>query len=206
MDEIHFITLHLPQTKFGARCRAWNIAPHNSEAPPCIALRFEEELNLPDDMTSTLEKSAIASLQTRFLTVRVNDLKLPSLHMSSIIGLTDLIEDEVITVPVPMDVDLENLKIHIIEDRPPVNITSPGPQPIDVDIGKMKVTRDLSGVFHIQPIVQGDIKTRNFEHTERRDKNREFLSLQLVLQQLKIDNEMMKKQIVQSERVNEALK
>lgn len=163
-------------------------------------------MNLPDDMTSTLEKSAIASLQTRFLTVRVNDLKLPSLHMSSIIGLTDLIEDEVVTVPVPMDVDLENLKIHIIEDRPPVNITSPGPQPIDVDIGKMKVTRDISGVFHIQPIVQSTVATRYSDTAERRDKNREFLSLQLVLQQLKLDNEMMRKQIAQSERASESLK
>lgn len=206
MNEIHFTTLNLSQTKFGARCRAWNIAPHNSEAPPTIALRYEEELNLPDDMTSTLEKSAVGSLQTRFLTVRVNDLKLPSLHMSSIIGLTDLIEDELITAPVPMDVDLENLKIHIIEDRPPVNITSPGPQPIDVDIGRMKVTRDLSGVFHIQPLAQEDVSTRNFEHAERRDKNREFLSLQLVLQQLKKDNEMMKKQLAQSEKVSEQQK
>lgn len=163
-------------------------------------------MNLPDDMTSTLEKNAIGSLQTRFLTVRVNDLKLPSLHMSSIVGLTDLIEDEVVTVPVPMDVDLENLKIHIIEDRPPVNITSPGPQPIDVDIGKMKVTRDISGVFHIQPVVQQTVARRYSETAERRDKNREFLSLQLVSQQLKMDNEMMKRQISQGEKTTEALK
>lgn len=192
------------QTKFSARCRAWNIAPHNTEAPPCIALRFEEQLNLPDDMTCTLEKNAIANLQTRFLTVRVNDLKLPSIHMSSIIGLNDLIEDELIAVPVPMDVDLENLKIHIIEDRPPVNITSPGPQPIDLEIGKMKVTRDISGIFHIQPMDQNSIQKAQFEQFQRKDRDREFLSLQLVLQQLKIDNEMMRKQIAQNEKTIEA--
>lgn len=201
-----FYYSYLSQTKFGARCRAWNIAPHNTEAPPCIALRFEEQLNLPDDMTSTLEKSTIGNLQTRFLTVRVNDLKLPSIHMSSIVGLTDLIEDELIVAPVPMDVDLENLKIHIIEDRAPVNITSPGPQPIDLEIGKMKVTRDASGVFHIQPMDQSSIQKSQFENFQRKDRDREFLSLQLVLKQLKIDNENMRKQISQNEKTIETHK
>lgn len=32
------------QTKFEARCRAWNMAPYNPESPPSIQLRLEEEL------------------------------------------------------------------------------------------------------------------------------------------------------------------
>lgn len=35
------------QTKFGARCRAWNMAPYNHEAPPSIQLRLDDDLNLP---------------------------------------------------------------------------------------------------------------------------------------------------------------
>lgn len=167
---------------------------------PCIALRFEEELNLPSDLNIPVEKSAIAGLQTRFLKVKVNDLKLPSIHMSSIIGLTDLIEDEIITPPIPMDVDLTNVKVNIIEDRPPVNITSPGPQPINLEIGQMKVTRDKSGVFYLQPVDTNSLQQTQTEVLHRKDRDREFLSLQLVLHQLKIDNELLRKQCSNAEK------
>lgn len=35
------------QTKFGARCRAWNIAQFNQDSPPTIRLRLDDELNVP---------------------------------------------------------------------------------------------------------------------------------------------------------------
>lgn len=38
----------LLQTKFGARCRAWNVAQFNQESPPTIRLRLDDELNVPD--------------------------------------------------------------------------------------------------------------------------------------------------------------
>lgn len=190
------------QTKFGARCRAWNVAPYNAEATPCIALRFEEELNLPEDLTSFADKKSVASFFTRNLNIKVTDFKLPSILMSTVIGLSDLAEDEIITPPIPMNVDLENIKIHIIEDRPPVNITSPGPIPMNVEIGRMKVVRDVSGVFLIQPIenekevvVQaGDVAW------QRKEKDRELLSIQLVMQQLKMDNELLRRQVTSAEK------
>lgn len=39
--------MYIQQTKFGARCRAWNMAPYNHEAPPSIQLRLDDDLNLP---------------------------------------------------------------------------------------------------------------------------------------------------------------
>lgn len=50
---------NLLQTKFGARCRAWNMAPYNSEATPCIAIRFEEEMTLPDNLGPILDRNEI---------------------------------------------------------------------------------------------------------------------------------------------------
>lgn len=47
---------------------------------------------------------------------------------------------------------MENVRINLIEDRPPVNITSPGPVPINLAIGRMHVKRDKNGLLHIQPI------------------------------------------------------
>lgn len=42
---------NLLQTKFGARCRAWNVAQYNQDAPPSIRLRLDDELNVPDSVT-----------------------------------------------------------------------------------------------------------------------------------------------------------
>lgn len=40
------------QTKFGARCRAWNVAQFNQEAPPSIRLRLDDELIVPAAITN----------------------------------------------------------------------------------------------------------------------------------------------------------
>lgn len=54
---IHFV-VHL-QTKFGARCKAWNLAPYNPEAPPCIKLRLEETLNMPNEIDGLIDRKRI---------------------------------------------------------------------------------------------------------------------------------------------------
>ena len=185
------------------RCRAWNVAPHNAEARPCIAIRFEEELNLPEDLTSVVDKKSVANFFQRQLNVKVTDFKLPSIQMSTVIGLADLAEDEIITPPIPMNVDLENVKINVIEDRPPVNITSPGPQPINVAIGRMKVVRDTSGVFQIQPIVENIEKLDDDGEDVtwlKKERDREILSMQLVMQQLKLDNDQLRRQVTSAEK------
>lgn len=47
---------------------------------------------------------------------------------------------------------MENVKLNLNEDRPPVNITSPGPVPIRLAIGRMRIHRDKNGIVNIQPI------------------------------------------------------
>ncbi|CAO1340850.1 unnamed protein product [Diamesa hyperborea] len=194
------------QTKFGARCRAWNMAPYNSEATPCIAIRFEEEMTFPDNLGPILDRNEILNYFTRNLNVKVTDLKM-NLQMSTIIGMGDLAEDEIIQPPIPMDVDLQNITINIIEDRPPVNITSPGVPPINLAIGRMKVTRDLSGVFHLQPsdmsTEQGPENvnvTQEDLNWQKKERDREMLSMQLVMQQLKMDNDGLRKSVTSAEK------
>lgn len=192
----------LHQTKFGARCRAWNVAPYNAESTPVIAIRFEEELSLPEDLSTIVDKKSVANFFERKLNVKVTDFKLPSIQMSTVIGLADLAEDEVITPPIPMNVELENIKINVIEDRPPVNITSPGPQPINVAIGRMTVVRDASGVFQIQPVEgnSGTVARIDDPTWQKKEKDREILSLQLVMQQLKVDNDQLRRQASSAEK------
>lgn len=197
--------LSLLQVKFGTRCRAWNMAPYNPEATPCIALRFEEELNLPRDLGPTVDKKLIPTFFHRIVNLKVTDFKLPSIQMSTIIGLTDLTEDEIITPPLPINIELENVKINIIEDRPPVNITSPStPQPINLAIGKMKIVRDSSGTFQIQPV---DIETECDNEcigedvtALKRERDREVLSMQLIMQQIKLENDQLRRQVMIAEK------
>ena len=130
--------------------------------------------------------------------------------MSTVIGLGDLAEDEIIPIPIPMNVDLENVCINLIEDRAPVNITSPGPIPIDLAIGKMKITRDASGVFHIQPkeaesVEKVPVSAENSDASlHKKERDRELLSKQLIMQQLKIDNENLKRTLSDTERYGES--
>lgn len=131
--------------------------------------------------------------------------------MSTVIGLSDLAEDEIISKPLPMEILLENLKLTLIEDRPPVNITSPGAVPINLQIGRMCIKRNELGVFEIQPedLVNNAISCSNAAlpvdiAKNKRERDRELISLQLVMQQLKIDNDSLKKQLNTLEQSNEA--
>jgi hypothetical protein len=178
------------------------VAPHSAETTPCIAIRFEEELNLPEDLSTIVDKKSVANFFDRQLNVKVTDFKLPSIQMSTVIGLADLAEDEIIAPPIPMNVDLENITINVIEDRPPVNITSPGPQPMNVVIGRMKVLRDTSGVFQIQP-VEMNVESTNIGEDltwQKKERDREVLSMQLVMQQLKVDNDQLRRQVTSAEK------
>lgn len=100
--------------------------------------------------------------------------------------------------------------MHLVEDRPPVNITSPGSVPIDLSIGKMRVTRDESGRFQIQPHEEVETETSTAATTatvgQKKERDRELLSLQLVMQQLKMDNEQLKKQLRNTEKSSETIK
>lgn len=132
--------------------------------------------------------------------------------MSTVTGLSDLAEDEIIAKPLPMEILLENLKITLIEDRPPINITSPGSVPINLQIGNMHVTRNELGIFEIQPTTynaatdpDGQSITPNPTAIEKhkRERDREMISLQLIMQQLKLDNDTLKKQLNSMEQTSE---
>ncbi|XP_017130003.1 UHRF1-binding protein 1-like isoform X4 [Drosophila elegans] len=190
------------KTKFGARCKAWNLAPFNPEAPPCIRLRLEETLNMPKEIEGIIDRKRIQSWITHHAEIRVKDINM-DLSMSTVIGLGDLAEDEVITPPMPVTVNLENVRINLLEDRPPVNITSPGPVPINLCIGRMRLERDQSGLLNIQPI---DTNLSAAQHQALgsalfgapRERDRELLSMQLVMQQMKLDNDQLRRQLVDS--------
>lgn len=124
--------------------------------------------------------------------------------MSTAIGLGDLAEDEIIQTPIPTDIELENINLNLVDDRPPVNITSPGAIPINLSIGKMKITRDASGIVHIQPETFENKSNNQQPSQQKTERDRELISMQLIMQQLKMDNDNLKKQLISFEKSNES--
>jgi hypothetical protein len=43
------------------------------------------------------------------------------------------------------------VKLHLIEDRPTRSISSPPPQPLDVALTSLRMTRDTAGVLRLGP-------------------------------------------------------
>ncbi|VEN47609.1 unnamed protein product [Callosobruchus maculatus] len=190
------------QSKFSTRSRAWNDNPSNASTTSKIRVRLDHTLSLPSSK-SMMEldfrnRDNLAKIFRDMLTVEAKDLAL-ILNMSTAVGLADLIEDEIIPIPLPMKITLENIKLHLNEDRPPVNITSPGPVPIDLDISFLYITRGDDGVFHIQPCrpptassVSSIASVQEIEQSTLK-----------MTKQLCLENEELKRRLVAFERVSE---
>ncbi|XP_015598696.1 UHRF1-binding protein 1-like isoform X2 [Cephus cinctus] len=156
------------------------------------------------------DKVKLLALFEDKLEVKVVDVPL-TLSMSSVTGLTDLTEDEVIPKPIPMQIFLENISLRLNEDRPPNNITSPGPIPIDLNISKLRISRDSNGVFHIEPIVSipeesssnTTISSGKIQSSKDIDRELELNTLKQSSRQLKSDNEELKRRLVAFERLLE---
>lgn len=155
------------------------------------------------------DKANVMALFEDRLEVKVADVPL-TLSMSSVTGLTDLAEDEVIPKPIPMQIYLENIALHLNEDRPPNNITSPGPIPIDLDISRLRISRDIGGVFHIEPIVgtlvesgsEATISNGNIQSTKEIENELELNGLRQSTRQLKSDNEELRRRLATFERLS----
>ncbi|RZB39563.1 UHRF1-binding protein 1-like [Asbolus verrucosus] len=187
------------QSKFNSRARAWTDNPSNNTTSPKVKLRLDHTLMLPSSKSMMQldfrDRDNLKKLFRDLLTIKVADLYL-DLSMSAVIGLADLAEDEIIPIPMPMQIFLDNVQLHLNEDRPPVNITSPGPIPIDLNITQLNITRSEDGVFNILP------KTTHASSTSSIASDQEHNALKLN-RQLTSDNEELKRRLTAFERVSE---
>lgn len=46
---------------------------------------------------------------------------------------------------------VDQVSLHLNEDRPSTNITSPGPVPINLAVDQLLIHRGMDGIFHIEP-------------------------------------------------------
>ncbi|KAL1505764.1 hypothetical protein ABEB36_005251 [Hypothenemus hampei] len=181
------------QGKFSMRSRGWAENPAGNATTPKIKLRLDHSLALssPNLLTqyNLTDKDNMRKVFVDHLIVEIKNLAL-NLNMSTATGLTDFIEDELLIPPLPLKISIENVKIHLNEDRPPANITSPGPVPIDLNLTDVFVTRTEDGVFNIT----------NKRSSGPRD-DRETDSIQLAT--LMSDNDELKRKLLAFERISE---
>lgn len=101
---------------------------------------------------------------------------------------------------------LECITLRLNEDRPPNNITSPGPVPLDVVISNLQITRDKTGVFRIEPqnekrslvLANGIGKSAITSEADL-----ELSSLRQLSRQLKGDNDELKRRLAALEKLSE---
>ncbi|MPC20454.1 UHRF1-binding protein 1-like [Portunus trituberculatus] len=162
------------QSKFSSRCRGWSESMEAIE-PCCLKLRLDthaEALGAEEEPPHGISGAPLPMLIRPFLKGEVADLNL-TLMMSTVTNLVDLIEDEIVPEPLPMEIMVERVGLRLTEDRVPANITSPGSVPTDVWLPKLLVKRNLQGVFTILPQKEEDKELLSIK--KERDKLREDL-------------------------------
>ncbi|XP_011698292.1 PREDICTED: UHRF1-binding protein 1 isoform X3 [Wasmannia auropunctata] len=166
----------------------------------------EQDASVTTSGINVHDKEGVMNLFEDKLEMRVASVGM-ALSMSSVTGLADLAEDEIIPKPIPMQIYLENISLRLNEDRPPNNITSPGPIPIDLNISKLRIARDMSGVFHIEPVATAIDEIHSNTASDKMLKNaeheRELKALRQSSKQLKLDNEELRRRMGALERLSE---
>ncbi|XP_048481286.1 UHRF1-binding protein 1-like [Plutella xylostella] len=151
-DECNAIPWDEFQNKFAMRARAWSGPQVDEEdefkprETPKVAARLVRHPG-PDD--GKVDSDGLPVFE-ELLEARLRDLSI-SLNMSTCLALAEFIEDEVIQPPMPLEVLIENVKLHLIEDRQTRSISSPPPQPLDLDLTHLRLTRDTTGVVRLGP-------------------------------------------------------
>ncbi|KAJ2945297.1 hypothetical protein O0L34_g9378 [Tuta absoluta] len=155
-DECNAIPWDEFQSKFSMRAKAWTeplldeTAELQTRENPNVCARLIRN-ELPRLLNDQGEPTGLAPYE-ELLEARLRDMQV-SLNMSTALALAEFIEDEVIAPPMPLEVLIENVKLHLIEDRPTRSISSPPPQPLDIALTTLRLTRDCAGVVRLGPPV-----------------------------------------------------
>ncbi|XP_045453508.1 UHRF1-binding protein 1-like [Melitaea cinxia] len=186
------------QSKFSMRARAWSgpefdcdeLKPR--ETPKIAARLMRTEL---PRIGSEMDKPAGLVPYEEILEARIRDLNI-ALNMNTALALSEFIEDEVVLPPMPLEVLIENVKLRLIEDRPTRAISSPPPQPLDLDLTSLRLNRDTSGVVHLGPMISSRTVSPSSPPPE----------LQMAMdeiQKLNEENEGLKKRLATLNRIAE---
>lgn len=196
-DECNSIPWDELQNKFDCRSRAWNEISVESGCRPQVTARLDHSV-LPGEV---LSRASLKEWATDKIEAQIQNVEL-ELNMSSVIGLADLFEDEIIPLPLSLHVILDNVKIHLNEDRPPSNITSPGPVPIHLTLSKLCLHRGNDGVFRFEHQSSNAMET-GVSPVEISSSSIHIEALEETNRQLLLENKELRRRLAALERVSE---
>ncbi|CAH2087816.1 unnamed protein product [Euphydryas editha] len=186
------------QSKFSMRARDWSEPEMDyDELKPRETPRISARLmrtELPR-VGSEMDRLAGLAPYEEILEARIRDLNI-ALNMNTALALSEFIEDEVVVPPMPLEVLIENVKLRLVEDRPTRSISSPPPQPLDLDLTSLRLNRDTSGVVHLGPMISSRTVSPSSPPPE----------LQMAMdeiQKLNEENEELKKRLATLNRIAE---
>jgi hypothetical protein len=170
--------------------------PPDAGVQPRVQLRLSHTIKpncgVINDL-QVLDRAFVLKWFEEDVKMRIKNVSL-DLNASTVVGLADLAEDEVLGTVLPAEILLDNVSVHMIEDRPPCNITSPGPVPIDVHLTKMLVKRSSTNVITIE------CPSTGVEHSVGNTMSKSDKSQ---IYQLKFENEELRRRLMVSDRVTE---
>jgi len=109
-NSILWCSLNSPlQNKFSCRSRAWMEVPLDAAGRPCARIRMDHTVSPGVIVNRTSFKDWCKD----YMEIKVNDLHL-DLNMSTVTGLAELVEDEVIPQPLLMQVSFLCTAIAVI--------------------------------------------------------------------------------------------
>ncbi|XP_075265850.1 bridge-like lipid transfer protein family member 3B isoform X2 [Convolutriloba macropyga] len=118
------------------------LAPAKSELPT-----IEVRIDSPGPVSRDLYGGVCE--ERGHLGVNLQNLKL-DVKMTCVMAIVDLIEDELIQLVAPLDLQAAQSEINIAQDGPPSNpLTSPGPVPLNLKLKSLLLNRDADNVINI---------------------------------------------------------
>ncbi|XP_064634277.1 bridge-like lipid transfer protein family member 3B isoform X2 [Lineus longissimus] len=125
----------------------FNLGPKDSIDKPPRLEYFPIKLRF--DTGPSAEQLSPGSLEKGFLHIKAKDVML-DIAMSSVQGLGEVMEEEVVPPTIPMLIEVNNTQISMMEDRPPSFRHTAAPIPVDLLIQNLVIRRNEDGVINIQ--------------------------------------------------------
>ncbi|XP_039294863.1 UHRF1-binding protein 1-like isoform X2 [Nilaparvata lugens] len=188
------------QSKFMTRSRVWQEMNENGAGAraslrdqqcACVVARLDHRVTPQDP--AQWRGVAYGDWFEDLLTVHVANTRL-ALSTSTLAGLADLVEDELISPPLPVQMTIENVRLRICDDQQTTsNITCPGSVPVDVCVSQLHVSRGPDGVLHVRPLtrVKQSPSTAHAHETSQVDA------------QLVSENEQLRRRLAALEKIND---
>lgn len=175
------------QSKFSTRSRGWTEVCEQPADRPRIRLRKEHSVTTEDVNLSSGSK--ISSWFNDILTLSVSNINLV-MNMSTITSIAEFSVDDVSTPSLPVQLNLEDLELTIIDDRP---LLQGGGTPSNIHISKLCILRDKEGIIKIEPSANPVPTPVSQEMLNLRSENEQLRRRLIALERLNEENHRLRK-------------